>query len=41
MGGSPGRRGGYILSGAVSMDKGDPDNLRAIMAAAREYGVYK
>ena len=33
--------GGYILSGAVHMDKGNPDNLRAMMTAAKEYGVYK
>jgi hypothetical protein len=33
--------GGYILSGAASMDKGDPDNLRAMMAAARQYGTYR
>lgn len=33
--------GGYILTGAASMDKGDPDNLRAMMEAAKEYGVYK
>ena len=33
--------GGYILTGAVSMDKGNPDNLRAVMEAAKEYGVYK
>ncbi|OGO32731.1 MAG: hypothetical protein A2Z29_07935 [Chloroflexi bacterium RBG_16_56_11] len=33
--------GGYILSGAVHMDKGNPDNLRVMMEAAREYGVYK
>jgi uroporphyrinogen-III decarboxylase len=32
--------GGYILSGAVAMDKGDPDNLRAMMEAAKEFGVY-
>jgi len=32
--------GGYILTGAASMDKGDPDNLRAMMDAAKEYGVY-
>jgi uroporphyrinogen-III decarboxylase len=36
---SPG--GGYILTGGAAIDKGDPDNLRAIMAAAKEYGVYK
>jgi hypothetical protein len=35
-----GQGGGYILSAAVHMDKGNPDNLRAMMAAAREYGVY-
>jgi uroporphyrinogen-III decarboxylase len=32
--------GGYILAGAVHMDKGNPDNLRAMMAAANEFGVY-
>ena len=32
--------GGYILTGAASMDKGDPENLRAMMEAAKEYGVY-
>jgi hypothetical protein len=32
--------GGYILSGAASMDKGNPDNLRAMMEAAKEYGTY-
>jgi hypothetical protein len=33
--------GGYILTAAVHMDKGNPDNLRAMMDAAREYGVYR
>ena len=33
--------GGYILTGGSSMNKGNPDNLRAMMAAAEEYGVYK
>ena len=33
--------GGYILTGGVAMDKGNPDNLRAVMEAAKEYGVYK
>ena len=33
--------GGYILTGSASMDKGNPDNLRAVMDAAKEYGVYK
>jgi hypothetical protein len=32
--------GGYILAGGAQMDKGNPDNLRAIMQAAKEYGVY-
>ncbi len=33
--------GGYILTGGASMDRGNPDNLRAVMEAAKEYGVYK
>ena len=33
--------GGYILTGGVAMDEGNPDNLRAVMEAAKEYGVYK
>lgn len=33
--------GGYILSGAASMDKGNPNNLRAMMEAAKEYGTYR
>jgi len=33
--------GGYILSGAAGMNEGNPDNLRAMMEAAKEYGVYK
>ena len=33
--------GGYILTGAAQIDRGNPDNLRAIMDAAKEYGVYK
>jgi uroporphyrinogen-III decarboxylase len=32
--------GGYILTGAASMNEGNPDNLRAMMEAAKEYGVY-
>jgi uroporphyrinogen-III decarboxylase len=35
------RGGGYILAGAASIDKGNPDNLRAMMEAAEEYGVYR
>lgn len=38
--GTCGRGGGYILAGSASIDKGDPENLRAMMEAAKEYGVY-
>jgi len=31
---------GYILTAAAYMDLCDPDNLRAMMEAANEYGVY-
>ena len=33
--------GGYILTGAAGMNEGNPDNLRAMMEAVKEYGVYK
>ncbi len=33
--------GGYILTGAAGMNEGNPDNLRAMMEAAKEYGEYK
>jgi uroporphyrinogen-III decarboxylase len=33
--------GGYILTGGAYMDEGNPENLRAMMEAAKEYGVYK
>ena len=33
--------GGYILTGAAAVDEGNPDNLRAMMVAAKEYGVYR
>jgi hypothetical protein len=33
--------GGYILTGAAAIDSGNPDNLRAMTEAAKEYGVYK
>lgn len=33
--------GGYILTGAAAISKGNPDNLHAMMDAAKEYGVYK
>jgi len=33
--------GGYILTGAAGMNEGNPENLRAMTEAAKEYGVYK
>lgn len=33
--------GGYILSSGSSVDNAPPENLRAMMEAAKEYGVYK
>ncbi|MCJ7604815.1 MAG: hypothetical protein MUO19_02130, partial [Dehalococcoidales bacterium] len=33
--------GGYILAGGAQADKGKTANLRAMLEAAREYGVYK
>jgi uroporphyrinogen-III decarboxylase len=33
--------GGYILTAAAGMNQGNPDNLRAMMEAAKEYGVYR
>jgi uroporphyrinogen-III decarboxylase len=33
--------GGYILTGSANINEGNPDNLRAMMEAAKEYGVYK
>jgi uroporphyrinogen-III decarboxylase len=33
--------GGYILSGGANIDKGNPDNLRAMMEAVKEYGIYQ
>ncbi len=32
--------GGYILTGAAGISEGNPDNLHAMMTAAREYGTY-
>jgi len=32
--------GGYILTGGAAVDKGNPDNLHAVMDAAIEYGIY-
>jgi uroporphyrinogen-III decarboxylase len=36
-----GKGGGYILTGAASMNQGNPENLRAMMDAAKEYGTYR
>jgi uroporphyrinogen-III decarboxylase len=33
--------GGYILTASASMNQGRAENLRAMMEAAKEYGVYK
>ena len=33
--------GGYVLSAGSSVTNAPPENLRAMMAAAKEYGVYK
>jgi hypothetical protein len=33
--------GGYILSGGASVDHGKIENFKAMMDAAKEYGVYK
>ena len=35
-----GKGGGYVLAGGANVDEGNPENLRAMMAAAKEYGVY-
>jgi len=35
-----GEGGGFILTGGASIDKGDPDNLRAMTDAVLEYGRY-
>ena len=32
--------GGYILTGGAIIDEANPDNLRALMEASKEYGVY-
>jgi uroporphyrinogen-III decarboxylase len=33
--------GGYILAAGSSVNNAPPENLRAMMEAAKEYGVYK
>lgn len=35
-----GEGGGFILTGGASIDKGNPDNLRAMTEAVKEYGFY-
>ena len=35
-----GEGGGFILTGGASIDRGDPDNLRAMTEAVMDYGVY-
>jgi uroporphyrinogen-III decarboxylase len=35
-----GAGGGFILTGGASIDKGNPDSLRAMTEAVMEYGVY-
>jgi uroporphyrinogen-III decarboxylase len=32
--------GGFVLSGGAHVDQGNPDNLGAMMEAAKEYGTY-
>jgi len=36
-----GKGGGYILAAGASVDKGNPENMLAMMEAAIEYGTYK
>jgi uroporphyrinogen-III decarboxylase len=36
-----GKGGGYILTGASSVEETTTDNLRAIMETVNEYGVYR
>ena len=36
-----GKGGGYMLTLGSSVDKCNPDNLQAVIEAAKEYGVYK
>jgi uroporphyrinogen-III decarboxylase len=35
-----GKGGGYVLAGGANVDEGNPENLRAMMAAVKEYGKY-
>ena len=34
-----GKGGGFILAGGASIDKGDPDNFRAMITATKEYDL--
>ena len=36
-----GKDGGFILTAGAFLDQGNPDNMRAMMEAAKEYGVYR
>jgi uroporphyrinogen-III decarboxylase len=36
-----GQDGGYLLTGGAAIDRGNTDNLRAMMEAAKEYGAYR
>jgi uroporphyrinogen-III decarboxylase len=36
-----GKGGGYILMGETHIESGNPDNLQAMIEAAKEYGVYR
>jgi uroporphyrinogen-III decarboxylase len=36
-----GEGGGFIMTGGASIEKGNPYNLRIMMEAAKEYGVYE
>ena len=36
-----GKGGGYILAGGAQVDNGKPENVRAMLDAAKEYGVYR
>ncbi len=35
-----GQGGGYVLAGGANVDEGNPENMRAMMEAAKEYGKY-
>jgi uroporphyrinogen-III decarboxylase len=36
-----GKGGGYILAAGAAIDNGKPENVRAMLDAAKEYGTYK